>query len=72
MKHFLALWVMLVVSFVATDDVAAMRFVRHANGLCFGVVRFQTYAGYGVIETPYGSVVHSSIGGHGHSKACCS
>jgi hypothetical protein len=30
----------------AAGDIAAMRFVRHSNGLCFGVVRFQTYAGY--------------------------
>jgi hypothetical protein len=30
----------------ARADVSAMTFVRHANGLCFGVVRFTTYANY--------------------------
>lgn len=30
----------------ATDDITNMRFVRHPNGLCFGVVRFQSYGGY--------------------------
>lgn len=29
----------------AGQDVSNMRFVRHANGLCFGVVRFATYGG---------------------------
>lgn len=30
----------------ADADVRAMRFQRHANGLCFGVIRFQTYSGF--------------------------
>lgn len=30
----------------ANSDVTAMTFVKHPNGLCFGVVRFTTYAGY--------------------------
>jgi hypothetical protein len=29
----------------ATSDLSNMRFVRHANGLCFGVIRFATYGG---------------------------
>jgi len=29
----------------ARNDVDSMKFIRHANGGCFGVVRFTTYAG---------------------------
>jgi hypothetical protein len=30
----------------ANADVSALTFVRHANGLCFGVVRFATYTSF--------------------------
>lgn len=30
----------------AQADVRAMTFTRHANGLCFGVIRFTTYTGF--------------------------
>lgn len=30
----------------ATDYVSKLRFSRHANGLCFGVVEYQTYGAY--------------------------
>jgi len=29
----------------AAEAIDAMRFVKHANGLCFGVVQFETYGG---------------------------
>lgn len=35
----------------AVDAVSKMRFVRHANGQCFGVVEFPTYGATGVSIT---------------------